>query len=492
MPNPPPSTALDHEAILGAPPEASVAKSVYALAIQPLRMPLSVTGRKAYDVMLWYAQRLEPDEEGGFSCPVSSILKSAGSNTTSTNRLQRYIEQMVQTSVIWRPLSPSEQQGLFDPDVLEPEPQMEGEVRTFTLLAEARRSYRGGQAWVTWFYPPTIRKQLVNPERWAQLQIASIAKLSTYSAVALYEICARYKTAPGGLTSRHPPEFWVSVLREGGDIKPMDYRHFKSRMLKRDIAEINAETEIQIELIEHRASTRGREIVAVQFRVEKSGKASSAGVAVNGSAAPVSGPVPVDDMLAIQASRHNIREADVDLMVAKYGLGNVQRAIDYMDTRKSKRGAQPIYNPTHYLRHLLNQKSLSWEDGGGSDAGASGVAVEPTPEQRERALDQQRQAEQENIKGLWIAHRKAQLKEEFSRLRDDEQREYLRRTLDSSESLRNSPSARKRIAQGEWKSPLVFHYVIALFAKDRLGESWMTPTARELAEFAASVEDENE
>ena len=35
----------------------TLSKSVFALAIEPLTMALTVTGRKAYDVMLWIAQR---------------------------------------------------------------------------------------------------------------------------------------------------------------------------------------------------------------------------------------------------------------------------------------------------------------------------------------------------------------------------------------------------------------------------------------------------
>ena len=116
----------------------------------------------------------------------------------------------------------------------------------------------GGEAWVTWYYPPSIKEQLLSPERWAQIELKSIARLSTYTGVALYEICARYKDSPGGLTSKHDPDFWTRVLREGGGSKPREFRKFKNELLMPAIAQINEVTEIFIEPIEHVRDHRGR------------------------------------------------------------------------------------------------------------------------------------------------------------------------------------------------------------------------------------------
>ena len=59
----------------------TLSKSVFALAIEPLTMALTVTGRKAYDVMLWIAQRSTAGPDGGYSSPVSDILRGYGSTT---------------------------------------------------------------------------------------------------------------------------------------------------------------------------------------------------------------------------------------------------------------------------------------------------------------------------------------------------------------------------------------------------------------------------
>ena len=231
----------------------TLSKSVFALAIEPLTMALTVTGRKAYDVMLWIAQRGPAAADGGYTSPVSAVLRGYGSTTKASERVQRYIEQMVQTTVVWRPLAASEQGNMLLEGFEAAAPEkISDEARTFPLLAEARLYIRGGEAWVTWYYPPSIKEQLISPERWAQIELNSIARLSTYTAVALYEICARYKDSPGGLTSRHEPEFWTRVLREGGGIKPREFRKFKNELLMPAVAEINEETEIEVELIERK------------------------------------------------------------------------------------------------------------------------------------------------------------------------------------------------------------------------------------------------
>src|SRR5690349_13186123 len=186
-------------------------KSVIALAIVPMNRSLTVTGRKAYSVMLHLAQVQAASggegADGGFSVPLNSILRGFGATNSISSDAKKYIDQMVSTKVEWRPLSKSEQQLPLTsdiegtPDSLEP-PQITDELRVFNLLAEVRLYKRGGENWVTWYYPPSIREELVSPSRWAQVDFNVLRQLTTYCAVALYEMCARYRDSPAGVTSR--------------------------------------------------------------------------------------------------------------------------------------------------------------------------------------------------------------------------------------------------------------------------------------------------
>ena len=99
-----------------------------------------------------------------------------------------------------------------------------------------------------------------------------LAKLGSYTAVALYEICARYRDNPSGVTSRKPVAWWVDALSNGPGPERREWRKFKNERVKEAVAEINAETDLEIELIEHK---QGRVITEVQFAVRKKRQAAA-------------------------------------------------------------------------------------------------------------------------------------------------------------------------------------------------------------------------
>ena len=67
-------------------PSTTLNKPVAALAIVPLNKSLTVTARKAYNVMLHIAQREGDTGDSGFSAPLYAILRGFGvSNNISTD-----------------------------------------------------------------------------------------------------------------------------------------------------------------------------------------------------------------------------------------------------------------------------------------------------------------------------------------------------------------------------------------------------------------------
>ena len=215
-------------------------KSVIALAIVPTNRSLTVTGRKAYSVMLHLAQMQAAagteSMDGGFAAPLNSILRGFGATNSISSDAKKYIDQMVSTKVEWRPLSKSEQQLPL----------------TFGIDGKEERA---GENWVTWYYPPSIREELVSPSRWAQVDFAVLRQLTTYCAVALYEICARYRDSPAGVTSRQHWSWWAESLRSSPTSKVRAWRKFKNEFVTPAIKEINDLGDIDVDLIEFR---RGR------------------------------------------------------------------------------------------------------------------------------------------------------------------------------------------------------------------------------------------
>ena len=439
----------------------TLTKSVFALAIEPLTMALTVTGRKAYDVMLWLAQRSQASPDGGYSSPVSAILRGYGSTTKASERVQRYIEQMVQTTVVWRPLAASEQGTLllegFEVGKGE---KISDEARTFPLLAEARLFVRGGEAWVTWYYPPSIKEQLISPERWAQIELNSIAKLSTYTAVALYEICARYKDSPGGMTSRHDPDFWTRVLREGGGIKPREFRKFKNELLVPAILEINSETEISVEISEHREHGT---LQSVQFKVSRKAKEKERT------------SEPVDVTLVMRAAKLGVREADLDALVSKYGALKVTEGLEAMETYVNDHRAAKIINRGAYLKAVLCNRFPE---------GLAGERMSPEEQRPVQLTDPVR--EQQGLIADWKAARLRQVRGEFAALPEDQQSEWMEKAREHKHFAVMTPALRKRFEAREWESPLISRIVLDVFASAKHGSTWQEPGEMDLVMFSVS------
>jgi len=457
-------------------------KSVFALAIEPLTMALSLTGRKAYDVMLWLAHHATPSADGGYSSPVSAIVRGYGSTTKTSERVQRYIEQMVQTTVVWRPLATSEQGALAFEDGQDapssPQPTAAGrreitdEARTFPLLAEARLYVKRGEAWVTWYYPPSIREQLISPERWAQLELNSIARLSTYTAVALYEICARYKDSPGGRTSRHEPDFWTRVLREGGGVKPREFRKFKNELLVPAIAEINDLTEIQVELIEHREQNLLR---AVQFKVARRARESSRKL-----------PDPVDLSLVMRAAKLGLRESDIDPLLKKYGAERLFEGMAAMETYIDDPAAERILNRVAYLRAVLANR---FPDEDGERRGSAAVPVGPNPPSvpsDASALPATEAVDLDALVDAWRVRRLKQLRTEFASLIPADQLKWIEHARAQRSSAVMTPAMRRRFDAAEWESPLILHWVLEAYGASTYGPSWRTPNEVDLMMFSAA------
>lgn len=263
-------------------------------------------------------------------------------------------------------------------------------------MAEARTFIRRGQACVNWVYPPTIAENLHEPGRYARIELTSIARLTTYTSVALYEMCARFKNSPGELTARQPTDFWIASLRESAEGKPREWRKIKSELVNKATDEINQVTEITIEMIEHR---RGRSVSDVQFRVKVKLKPRE----VTNE--------PIDTRVLESANLLGIRERDYDQLVEKYDSQKVDTCIATMTAiLKDKPGS--IHRTLAYLRAMLTDRH---------------------PEAQISIL--QIDANEPNSigggapKNDWLTARYDQLLVEFDALTDEQRQHWIRETV---------------------------------------------------------------
>ncbi len=440
-------------------------KSVMALAIVPTNRSLTVTGRKAYSVMLHLAQIQaaagNEGADGGFAAPLNSILRGFGATNSISSDAKKYIDQMVSTKVEWRALSKAEHQlpltfGIDGKEEGASAAQITDELRIFNLLAEVRIYKRAGENWVTWYYPPSIREELVSPSRWAQVDFAVLRQLTTYCAVALYEMCARYRDSPAGVTSRQHWSWWAEALRSSPTSKVRAWRKFKNEFVTPAIKEINDLGDIEIELIEFR---RGREVEFVQFGVKKSARRPER-----------IAPVPPDVTNILRGGTLGVRDTVIEELERVYGVVAVTEGLDRYERFLSGADRPRIGNSGAYLRTIIANKAREEAPAGqGTEPDKSAhIVVESnaapvTRPSRREVEDAER-------------HRRfTRLRDQFAKLDQEKQLEWVRRVREEADAnSAPSPGVMKRLARGEWQSPLVQVMVIQHYAKSELGDDWAT------------------
>jgi len=323
---------------------------------------ITLTGRRIYNALLHHSQgqmaalQEMPPADFLFRAPLMSLLRATGSSGEQRTAAKKYLQEMRGLEVDWESTAAGD--GV--------------KWKGFAMLSEVAIEERNGENWVSWSYPPTIMAALKEPARWARLDLEVLGQLGTYTALALYEICARYRDNPSGVTSRKPVDWWTGALSNtpAGSEK-REWRKFKNEKLNAAIAEVNRETEIDVELIEHK---QGRAVEEAQFSVRKKHRTKVAAKAVE---------VAVVDVALVQAAlQMGIREEKLDQLLREFGDEKVQAGIEALKVRVVKKQFREIENSFSYLRTLLRN--------GVDQPDTSGVVAapqEPVAEQKPAKKD---------------------------------------------------------------------------------------------------------
>ncbi len=423
--------------------ENPLRKPVNTLAIVPTKSSkITVLARKAYNVLLYIAQEQGIDQEV-FRAPLQSILRGVDFNSNAREIVKQHLRAMVSTTVEWQ--SPT---------------AGEGEAWNVAgLLAHAKVYKQSGENWVEWSFAPNIKRELLEPQRFARLRLDIISQLRRHSGVVLYEICARYRDV--GLTARQPWPWWRPVLTGSPDTEDsvkQEYRFFKRDVLKLAIAEINAVTDLTVELIEHKA---GRFISDIQFKVAKKQQESL----------PLRHPpVPVDMSQVVRATAAGIRSEDAEALIQAHGNDAMTTGLDALHKRIANEFPEPLRDPYRYLRALLESNSAS------AAKKAAEKGTEPTTKSSVVAT-----AALEGWTAEWVSRRRALVVGEFDALPAEAQTEWVEKLRAHLIERGVHPSIRKRLETHGWKHPMVTGEMIRFFK----GAEWDKPTPQELLTIAA-------
>ncbi|MBQ0946382.1 replication initiation protein [Ideonella sp. 4Y16] len=435
----------------GPAPGDDLRKPHEMIVMMPRSGRVTLTGRRLYNALLQVSQShmaampAMPPADFMFSAPLPSLLRATGSSGEDRTAAKRYLREMRGLEVDWESTAAGD--GV--------------KWRGFSMLSEVSIEVRNGENWVSWSYPPTLMAALREPTRWARLDLEVLGRLGTYTALALYEICARYRDNPSGLTSRKPVAWWADALSNApANGERREWRKFKSERVKDAIDEINRETEIEIELIEHK---QGRAVEEVQFAVRKKRQA------------PRELPhVPIDVDLVRRASQLHIREIKLDGLILEFGDQAVRSCLDHIERRVANPALKPIDNAYSYLRTLLRNGGVEQapDTPDTTPSAESDLSSPRSPAQKAAQQAAQSQAELE-ARQVKLGERIAQLRSEIQALDPLRRKAFVDKaiTLMTERGL-FTPVIRRRAEQGDPLHGPLGAMVVRCYAESTYGTNW--------------------
>jgi len=419
------------------------------IVMMPRSSRVTLTGRRIYTALLQISQtRLTqmatmPAADFMFEAPLAAVLRTTGSSGSERTAAKRYLLEMRSLEVDWESTAPGD--GV--------------KWRGFSMLSEVALEVRRGENWVSWSYPPTIMSALREPHRWATIDLEVLGKLGSYTAVALYEICIRYRDNPSGVTSRKPVAWWVDALSNGPGGDRREWRKFKNERVKDAIAEINSDTDLEIELIEHK---QGRQIDEVQFAVRRKRKAVPLRTAESR---------PVDANLVLRAETLGIREIKLEGLIKEFGDDRVREQIEVLERRAASKSLRAVENAFSYLRSLLRN------DGDSDAAPPQHAPPAPTMTAAPPSFVPPAAAADESN---WAARRIAEMKQEVAALSPSQLNPWVAQALHdlARKGVLNAVISR-RAAQGDVLHGLLGSAVVHAYADATYGPDWKVEPAVE-------------
>ena len=301
---------------------------------------LSLLSRKFLNVLIWYAQEMrhQEDEHGRWNLPVAKLIKDAKFASRDYELMRSALDELQDVRVI----RPAKGGGVTS-EVMIPSYTLDNVVHEGNEALERGQKRRGGELRLWFMLPPELKKQLLDPEQYTRLPIAIMATLKTVPGLALYEICRRYATNPGGITNRDTWQNWWRVLTGATpDTEPPEYKYANRDAFKRGVEEVNKLTDIEVEVIEFKS---GKFVRDLQFavRMKDQGRLDM-------------GPPPIDAGLLSRITELGLTISDAERMTARYSDADITATLDLVRERMQHPTLTPIDSPAAYFRKALRDK----------------------------------------------------------------------------------------------------------------------------------------
>ena len=428
-------------------------KPVNTLAIVAQNRKITVLGRKIYNVMLNIAQS-QGIEKQAYRAYLSDIVSGIDYSSNDSELIKKHLRAMASTVVEWN--SPTTGEG--------------SSWTVCTLISHANLTRKGGQIWVEWAYAQPLKQELLEPCVFTRLSLEMLSQMRTHPGIALYEICVRYKSI--GRTARQHWRWWLPVLTglptsDSDKLEKTEYRFFKRDSLKPAIAEINAITDIEVELVEYK---NGKSISEVQFLVR-----AKAQVYLPLSKNP---PRPVDLLLIKQAVELGISDTKADELVGHFGEAAVRAGLKSLQGRVATSFPEPVRDPFRYLKSILSGEQIK----------QAAELLMPQPPAQELQHEKKKIEIKATWNDEWMRRQRAKVTEMLLEQSDEAIEELTAALMDSMRQANAHPSLIKRLQTSGWSHPLVKHLMLDFYARAALGENWDKASSEDLLEIASDIQ----
>lgn len=314
-------------------------KSNEAIGLRVVEGSLTLLNRKVFNVLVYHAQNIgelgkhapvdTPQNKKYFWVPLSALARDAHYDSKDMQFLRDQIEKMQDIKLR-----------------LDDETQAIGErlIASVKFVNPKGLRSKSGQVWVGFAFPPEVYENVMQPHTYTRLSIYYQGLLRGGPSLALYEICRRYATNPSKVTYIDSYLHWYGVLT--GNPVPDDteslppYKYFKRDVLKPAIAEVNAMTDIDVELVEHK---RGRRVEALQFKVELSKEPQL----------EFGAPALIDVSLLERLMKLGLNQHEASDILAQNKEEKVNKALCVVEARAQAKTGAPIESKPAYFRWAL-------------------------------------------------------------------------------------------------------------------------------------------
>lgn len=424
-----------------------VSKANDAIALRVQSGQLSLLARKVFNILVFHAQRLGVPGQNApaevrnaneyFWIPVNQLAADVAYKSKDIKTLKETITELSDVKVI------QESESLW----------MSEYLFASLVIHSPGKGGRGRESLLGFLFPPGVRDLVLRPSQFTRLSLLYQSQFRSPITLALYEITRRYLGNPAKRTRREPWAWWYNYL-SGSSVDAQslpEYKYFKNKPLRRAIEEINASTDIQIELIEFKT---GKAVSELQFKVEPSSR----------SLALENKKVIIDMELVDRIVGLGFGQKEAMDILAAYDHDVIAANLNVTEERVARKSGEPVKSPQAYFKTALRQNYASSMV---NDNKAESSNKTPT-------------SSMEKLRLNLIAHLTSQAGEEFKRLPETEQNQLIS-LFEESEQYASLPANVKTAATKGKRSPLWHNTLWSWLAARRYPE----PTDEQVLEFAA-------